>query len=147
MTETDQYGQNEYLTPSTTLDLEAKNTQPAYREIDLNKYDGKTPEQVLNILTRDIRLGNIRVKYHDVDWLWRRLDLAQQLLLIRGQGFRTAAISCLSTVASIVETGLAIDGFLRKVPRTVRHQEYSSSDDSGRGGLFGKKKRKRDDTI
>lgn len=131
--------------PSNSVDLESYNTRPGYKEIDLKQLHGKRPEDVLKIITRDFRLGNVNPKLHDVDWFWDRLDLSMHILLLRGGAMKRASIACITSAAALTETSLSINGFLRKIQKTsMRHERNTWEGDSEPGwGIFGKRRRRK----
>jgi len=136
--------------PSNQVDLESFTTRPGYGEIDLAKLKDENPEDVLNILTRDFRLGNLNPKLHDTDWFWDRLDLSTHILLLRDGAMRRACVACLSSAASMTETSLSINGFLRKIQKTMlRNERRTWEGDGGAGGfnLFGSRRRSKKKTT
>jgi len=136
--------------PSNSVDLESYNTRPGYKEIDLNSIDGDKPEDVLKLITRDERLGNLNPKLHDTNWFWDRLDLAMHILSFRNGEMKRASIVALTSVGALTETSLAIQGFLRKIQKTsMRHETgtYEDMSDGKRGGFLGLGKRKKKTDI
>lgn len=135
--------------PSNSIDLESYNTRPGYPDITLENIDGEKPEDVLKLITRDFRLGNLNPKIHDVNWFWDRLDLAMHILLFRDGRMHNASIACLSSAAALTETSLSIRGFLRKIQKTsMRHETGAYSDGSdGKRGFFGLGKKKNNNDV
>lgn len=146
----EKYDEDMSALPSNSVDLESYNTRPGYKEIDLDSIDGMKPEDVLMLITRDERLGNLNPKLHDTNWFWDRLDLAMHILSFRKGQMKRASIMALTSVAALTETSLSIKGFLRKIQKTsMRHETGTYEDMSGskRGGLFGLGKKKRNNDI
>lgn len=133
-----------FLNPSSSIEASWLTVQPGYDDIQIPSDGFDDPGAVLNLLSRDFRLGRLVKKHHDIAWTADRLDVAMGLLLLRGGRFRVQAVAVLATAAAITETGLAVDGFLRRNQRSVHKSEESTFEDKGsRGGLsnlFGTKK-------
>jgi len=132
-----------FLNPSSSIEASWLTIQPGYDDIKIPLETTETPARVLSLLSRDFRLGRLVKKHHDIQWTADRLDVAMGLLLVRGGVFKREAVAISSTVAAITETGLAVDGFLRRNQRTLHKSEESTFEDKGsRTGLFGFGKKK-----
>lgn len=132
--------------PSNSVDLESYTTRPGYGEINITDLENKSPEEVLSILTRDFRLGNLDPKLHDTDWFWDRLDLSMHIILLRDGRMSRASVACLTSAAALTETSLSINGFLRKIQKTMMRNErrsWEGDTDGGGFNFFGRRKRKK----
>lgn len=128
-----------FLNPSTSIETEWMKVQPGFHEVRTADFgdDAYKPEKVLELLTRDIRLGNFTRRNHDLRWIEDQLSLAQHLLLLRGGVFKKSAIAVMSTVASVTEVSQGIEAKIRTLQRTVHKTEQSTfSDESRGGGIF-----------
>jgi len=133
------------LVPTTGVEFQTLTTQPAWGDEDVEvtpKHETKTGEteilywKVLSMFTRDWRLGNIKLKTHDLNWIWHQIQAAGQVRLLRNGKFEREFVSMLLPVISMMETSQSIDGFFRKNFQTVK-QEQKYSEEQKRRGLFG----------
>ena len=91
---------------------------------------------VLNIFTRDWRLGNIDKKEEAV-YIRHFLDLTTDIITVLGDDFRESAIISLERAFAVNETSQSKGGFLRRLLNTFIHQTNKTDDDTKKRSLFG----------
>lgn len=141
--------------PGNSVEFETLTTEPAYgdpKEFDTNPYiDAQGvlrafPEhwRILGFLNRDMRLGNIKHRHDDVEWLEDRAGLTAALMTFRQSTFSDLAPLAMAPMAATIELSQSREGFFRKNSRTFR-QIGENYDETGGGGvlskLFGGKKK------
>lgn len=92
---------------------------------------------LLDVYTRDMRLGNISKKDGEMEYCQYMLDLATDLLQDDFKAGFTAAIRRLATV---LELSQSKGGFLRNKFNTLTYEQYSEEREPPKKGLFGAKR-------
>lgn len=92
---------------------------------------------ILDVYTRDLRLGNISKKDGEMEYCQYMLDLATDLLQDDFKAGFTAAIRRLATV---LELSQSKGGFLRNKFNTLTYEQYTEEREPPKKGLFGMKK-------
>ena len=150
------------LVPSNDTDLFIYTVDPAWSTEDINT-DFEQPlldengKQVLDehgrpvmvfsfwhslkFLKRDFRLGNLNAKYDDFEWMENRIQLAQNLLMLRDGAFKRLAPMALAPVIAIVELSQSRGGFVRNNFRTFSFKSENEEKSAAGGGFFFGRKR------
>ena len=94
----------------------------------------------LNFLKRDFRLGNLNAKYDDFEWMENRVQLAQNLVMLRDGEFKRLAPMALAPVIAIVELSQSRGGFVRNNFRTFSFKSENEEKSRASGGFFNRGK-------
>lgn len=148
------------MNPSNDVDLFIYTTDPAWCTEDINTdfeqvlrdENGKpvldregNPIVVfsfwhsLRFIKRDLRLGNIDPRFDDIEWMENRIQLAQNLIMLRNGAFKHLAPMSIIPVIAIIELSQSRKGFLRKNFRTFSFKSESEDKTRASGGFFGKR--------
>ena len=85
---------------------------------------------VLQMFTRDWRLGNINMK-EEAWYIRHHLDLASDILINLGDDFRKSALMSFERALAVNETSQSKGGFLRKILNTFIHKQSVVDGDNG----------------
>lgn len=94
---------------------------------------------LLNMYSRDLRLGNLSTYNGEMEYCQYYLDLAGDCLRA---GYPKAYLKCLSNVITILELSQSKGGFLRRQNNTIR-QEKSIEEAPAKTGLWAGKNKQR----
>jgi hypothetical protein len=86
--------------------------------------------------TRDLRLGNLKDMFGEVETAKYYLDLAGDCLRM---GYKRAFITALSRVATIIEISQSRNGFFRNLLKTFRTEKFEQYSEPKKVGLFGQR--------
>jgi len=120
------------LIPSTSVEFQTLTTQSAWGDDDVKPnpkvYDDKGNLtikywKILELFTRDVRLGNIKIKTHDINFIWNMFQSAGQILILRDGEFEDLFVSMMLTPVSMLETSQSIDGFFRRNFQTIAQEQ------------------------
>jgi len=92
--------------------------------------------KLLDIFKKDIRLGNLKRKWGELDLVRYDLSLAKDCL---DHGFVESAVVIMGDVAAMIDSSQSDNGFLRTALGTFTHHKIEETRDEKRG-LFGGKK-------
>jgi hypothetical protein len=94
---------------------------------------------ILDVFTRDLRLGNISRKDGEMEYCQYMLDLATDLLQ---DDFKAGFTAAIRRLASVIELSQSKGGFLRNKFNTLTYEQYTEEREPPKKGLFGTKKNK-----
>lgn len=140
---TDPYVSSEYVSPNFSnkfVEYEAI-TDPLTKETKV--YVKKDLWSILQLFTRDWRLGNIDKKEEAV-YIRYYIDLTADILAVLGDDYREPAIICFERALNVNETSQSKGGFLRKLLNTFIHKTTPTDDAPKKRNLLGLGKKKND---
>jgi len=140
------------VVPATSVEFQTLTTESAYgdvSEVDFNLYTNDKGEEtadpqywkLLAFYTRDIRLGYLNPKIHDIPYYEDMLGLSHALLNAREGKFQKQSLIALNRVASALELSNSINGFFRKNAQSI-HQTGESVVTETKSGGFNPLKRR-----
>ena len=140
------------IIPASNLDLTMQSLEPKWQDLNpelkllLQEYVNtvkdvdyyKTYEGILQMYTRDARLGNLSKTNNEFSRVTRCFELAGELLMMKADINMSALpfLICLNKGVSILELSSSKGGFARIQMNTIREENISEMVEAPKRGLF-----------